>query len=255
MILLYFTATGNSLSVAKKIGGELLSIPQMIKEGRYKFEDDVIGVIAPTYGFNTPNIVSEFLNKAEFKADYKFAISTYGNMGGGVSKRMRTLGEVSNINFDYTNELLMVDNFLPLFEMDKQIEDIPKKKIDENLKIIIEDINNRKRLPIVKENLKDKAIYKVVKFAEKFQGEVGDTAKKFKFDENCSLCGTCMRVCPVNNIKVTDKVEFGSNCESCFSCVHNCIHNAIHIKNEKSAKRFRNEDVKLREIIASNSQL
>ena len=36
MKTLYFTATGNSLYIAKSIGGELLSIPKMIKEGRYE---------------------------------------------------------------------------------------------------------------------------------------------------------------------------------------------------------------------------
>ncbi|SPW87228.1 Uncharacterised protein [Enterococcus faecium] len=32
MTILYFTATGNSLYVAKRLGGKLISIPQMIKE-------------------------------------------------------------------------------------------------------------------------------------------------------------------------------------------------------------------------------
>lgn len=47
MKVLYFTATGNSLRVAKEIGGEPLSIPQMIKEGRYEFSDDKIGMVFP----------------------------------------------------------------------------------------------------------------------------------------------------------------------------------------------------------------
>ena len=32
MTILYFTATGNSLAVAKRLGGTLLSIPQLIRE-------------------------------------------------------------------------------------------------------------------------------------------------------------------------------------------------------------------------------
>ena len=40
MKIFYFTATGNSLYVAKKVGGELYSIPQMIKEGKWEFEKE-----------------------------------------------------------------------------------------------------------------------------------------------------------------------------------------------------------------------
>ncbi len=66
----YFTATGNSLHVAKKIGGELLSIPRMLKEKRFKFEDEAVGFVYPCYGFGLPRLVEEFILKSEFKADY-----------------------------------------------------------------------------------------------------------------------------------------------------------------------------------------
>lgn len=48
MKILYFTATGNSLAVAKKLGGELISIPQAIKNNQYEIKDDVIGFVFPT---------------------------------------------------------------------------------------------------------------------------------------------------------------------------------------------------------------
>ena len=47
MTVLYFTATGNGLHLAKQIGGDLVSIPQAIKEGNDKFADDKIGIISP----------------------------------------------------------------------------------------------------------------------------------------------------------------------------------------------------------------
>lgn len=54
MTIFYFTATGNSLSVAKKLGGELLSISQLVKEGRVDFADEVIGIICPVYCADVP---------------------------------------------------------------------------------------------------------------------------------------------------------------------------------------------------------
>ena len=46
MKLLYFTATGNCLSVAKRLGGEMLSIPQLMKSKTFAVEDDVVGVVS-----------------------------------------------------------------------------------------------------------------------------------------------------------------------------------------------------------------
>ncbi len=42
MTIFYFTATGNSLAVAKRVGGELISIPKALKDGESGYED--IGV-------------------------------------------------------------------------------------------------------------------------------------------------------------------------------------------------------------------
>ncbi|SPW41113.1 Uncharacterised protein [Enterococcus faecium] len=49
MTILYFTATGNSLYVAKRLGGKLISIPQMIKENKYEFSDERIGIVFPVF--------------------------------------------------------------------------------------------------------------------------------------------------------------------------------------------------------------
>ena len=72
MTVLYFTATGNSLFVARKIGGELLSIPKLVKEGKYEVKDDVVGLVCPTYCADVPRMVREYLAKATIEADYTF---------------------------------------------------------------------------------------------------------------------------------------------------------------------------------------
>ena len=64
MKILYFTATGNSLYAARQIGGEQLSIPQLIKEGNYEVKDDAVGIVCPVYCGNIPKMVRRFLAKA-----------------------------------------------------------------------------------------------------------------------------------------------------------------------------------------------
>ena len=49
MKIFYFTGTGNSLAVAKRLSGELASIPQVMKERDFVFKDEAIGIIFPLY--------------------------------------------------------------------------------------------------------------------------------------------------------------------------------------------------------------
>ncbi|HIW17731.1 MAG TPA: EFR1 family ferrodoxin [Candidatus Faecalicoccus intestinipullorum] len=80
--IFYFTGTGNSLAVAKRLSGELVSIPQVMKERDFVFKDEAIGIIFPLYCLNPPKMVREFLSKAKFNTDYLFAVATYGNLAG-----------------------------------------------------------------------------------------------------------------------------------------------------------------------------
>lgn len=61
-IILYFTGTGNCLYTVRQLadkGTELLSIPQMVKEGRYDFDADEIGLVYPIYGHMPPHRLPE----------------------------------------------------------------------------------------------------------------------------------------------------------------------------------------------------
>ncbi|HEY5560934.1 MAG TPA: EFR1 family ferrodoxin [Clostridiaceae bacterium] len=80
MKILYFTSTGNSLYVAKEIGGELLSIPQLEKSKTYEIKDEVIGIIIPIYMGGVPGLVEDYLKKIKLEAGYVFTILTYGKM-------------------------------------------------------------------------------------------------------------------------------------------------------------------------------
>lgn len=49
-MLFYFTATGNSLFVAKSLDEHVVSIPQEMKKDSLIYQDQVIGIVFPTYG-------------------------------------------------------------------------------------------------------------------------------------------------------------------------------------------------------------
>ena len=262
MKIFYFTATGNSLAVAKKIksslkGTELISIPQIIKED-INYEDEVIGLVFPTYCAYMPKIVRTFLKKAKLKAKYKFAIATYGNDfgrggDGNLMKIFDRYTEELNMHFNYLNSILMVDNYLDGYDIEKEILKLPSKEIDKHLDIIINDIKNRKQY-IKKGGLTGFINSLVTKPISKMQDN-GLASKDYIVNKKCNLCAICTKVCPSRNIKIEDnKVEFGNKCYKCYACIHACPANAIHLKSEKSSKRWRNENVSLNEIIHANNQ-
>ncbi|UCC57943.1 MAG: EFR1 family ferrodoxin [Candidatus Bathyarchaeum sp.] len=74
-------------------------------------------------------------------------------------------------------------------------------------------------------------------------------------DEKCIRCGTCVSVCPMNNIKiVNDKVTWNHNCEICLACIHWCPQNAIQHFNTQGIPRYHHPDITLQQIKAYKSK-
>ena len=246
MKVLYFTATGNNLYIAKRIGGENLSIPMLIKEGRFEFEDEKIGIVFPDYYFGVPKIVEEFLNKVTLKSKYVFGVTSYGSISGAATRHLLEIGKRNGIKFSYINEILMVDNFLPFFDVKKQLQMQPKKNIEENLTKIIKDIEGGRKY--IKKHSIIMEVFRSL--AEKKRNNQFE--KNFYVENNCNGCKVCESVCPVDNIKVDKKPVFNNNCQHCLACIHHCPQRAIRLKKEKSKERFINENITLKEIIESN---
>lgn len=248
MKILYYSGTGNSLYLAKRISKsfdcEMLSIPKLLNAKKFDFEEDIIGIVFPIYYLDIPKMVDEYLSKLNINANYIFSICTYGMFA------FNTKSLINRYSFkvDYTNELLMRDNFIPMFDMDDGRHKV--RDYERDIDIIISHIENRENF-----NIENSIKRSIGNIANKFTKpkNIGLEDEKFYVDSKCNLCAICQKVCVSNNIDIQEKVCFSHNCVQCMACIQLCPQKAIHHKKEKSSFRYINKNVTVKEIIDANN--
>ena len=251
-MVFYFTATGNSLYVAKQFSDTPISIPQIMRGKRRRFSDDTIGIVCPVFAGQPPKMVVKFLEESEFEAEYLYIILTYGHDESDSPEFTAQLAEKYGVFVDYIAAIKMVDNYLPVFDMEE--ETALEKNVEEQVKIAVQAVAERKRgVPeATKEQRKLHArVAKMNRLAPAF-----NNGSQIKVKEGCIGCGICEKVCPVGNFYVENgqAKRKQKTCEFCLACVQNCPQKAIGLrmadKNPKA--RYRNEHISLQEIMAAN---
>ena len=234
-MIFYFSGSGNSYAVAKKIAQNIEGeqILPLVNFKDFKQCDDAerIGFVFPCYCGNAPDIVLDFKNRLFSHVDkenkYVFAVITYANSPAGAY-----LGFKEDVDAWFKVKMPECDIFntsAPTLAKEKILLNQSLNKIDRFAKDVFDKkpISMYRQIPgmgIISKQLKKLFMYK-------------DFNKKLYADEKCVKCKQCVRYCPVQNIAFEDQPVWGSECVSCFGCVNRCPQDAIQAGKKTSGKR------------------
>jgi ferredoxin len=259
--IFYFSATGNSLSLTRRIADELgqcriISIPEAINNNTIKPSTPNVGFVFPVYAWGLPRIVSEFLEKLSFTGKpYVFAVVTCvaipGNTLIELRKSLRRKGAELNAGFAVKAGR---SSLMKLNSLDKIIIRLDRQRIQ--LK------SGESRLNEIVTTIKKKGKHRPETsspaaniFGSLIHGMAVKTFKTmdhaFLIEDSCTGCGNCAKICPRSNIVIEqNRPVFKHNCELCHACIQWCQNFAIrHPDFDSSLKQYHHPAVHRRDLI------
>lgn len=245
-MICYFTGTGNSYDVASRLaaglGDELVSLNEGIKSGEnraYASTKPFI-FVAPVYAGRIPAIVSEFIRTAKFTGpkEVYFIVTCAGMPDHSVDHIQELCHEKGWIlqGFDWVT---MPVNYILMFPTPSQ------KSIDKTIAA-----SEKKSFELIQQIKSGKPFFHHYFFGKLMSGPINRgfyqysvSAKGFYVNSSkCLHCATCVKVCPLNNIKLVNGLpSWGDKCTHCMGCISLCPAGAIEFKNKTEHKRrYRN---------------
>lgn len=255
-VIYYFSATGNSLKVAKDLAENLgdttlVSIPKVINS-ELNLSVDSIGIVFPVYCWGMPLMVAKFIKKLKAEhAKYFFAVATCGGSAAGTLLQTKKGLAQQNVKLAAGFVIQLPTNYIIWGEAIS--EERQKKMFDkwnERLSDIVNLIKNQEEHDIeagsfLSNFFLSKALYSVS------MPNFPKMDKSFWSDNNCNQCGICKNICPAGNIELNDgKPVWNHKCEQCLACIQWCPKQAIQYgKKTQGRKRYTNPFVSLKEFI------
>jgi ferredoxin len=191
---------------------------------------------------------------ATFKADYFYMIMTYGHDQSDSPEFTAKLAGERGVQVDYIGTVKLVDNYLPVFDMDEELA--IEKHAEDQVAAEVRAVSGKTR-KIPEATDEGRRLHQMVADMGK-QNPAFNNGEQITVTEGCVGCGICTKVCPIGNFTIKNgrAVRRSSTCEFCLSCAHNCPQKAIvmSIMDRNPKARYRNKFITLEEIIAANHQ-
>lgn len=230
-MVLYFSGTGNSRYVAKKIAeiseDALISIGQKIKGGDYDAirSEKPFVFVGPVYAGRLPRVMEEYIRKVNFSGTQKtYFIGTCAATPWVTVQYVEKLCGEKGFSLLGFNSVVMPQGYLAGGgTQPKEANDKVLKEAEPKITAIAEMIRDKQMLS--KEQPGKSLMSKVL---NPIMYSMIIRAKKFRVTEKCNGCGKCEQYCPLNNVKLTNgKPVWGKECTHCMACIAGCPCEAI----------------------------
>ena len=264
-MILYFSATGNSLAIARQLAERLNERLMLLTEA---VKQDLtgekrIGLVFPTYDFNLPPAMPEMVAQLKISPQsYVFTVVTCGSMAGNCVWVLRRLLRKKGIELAYSHKVSMPDNSALAFGRNPNKQLGKYERVPARMEQIIRELQNESHtlhyswFGLLSWLLGRPAVER---------GMIHYLGPKVNADK-CNGCGTCVRVCPIENIQLVESTKAkdrsselkstqvavtGDHCTVCLACVHACAQQAISTNGKETLKerQYRHQQIKLKDLL------
>lgn len=252
-MIIYFTGTGNTGMVARRLAdalgdGRTVSLDRRLtppyKPLETVGEEERVVWLFPTYSWDIPPVVAKYIAGVDLPGGEHarhYMVTTCGDDIGLTHIRWRKAMKNRGWPAEGAYSVIMPNTYTLMKGFDTDPEQLAEEKLwamPDRVRAIAESIKNREAGEINDVKTGKWAWIKTRIIAPWFH-TFDMSAKPFRVDpEKCTRCGRCMVECPMKNISIqrSGYPKWGDNCALCLRCYHQCRLQAVEYGDETKGK-------------------
>jgi ferredoxin len=253
--IFYYTGSGNSLWTARAIEGNLdgAEVVSMTRNagGPDTRGADVVGLVFPVHMWGVPRRVLGFVKALEeVRPVYVFAVAVNAGQVSNTLVQLKVVLAKKGIALAAGFGIVMPSNYIPWGGPGP--EEQRRKRYaaaEEKAARIAEEVRERRTQPVEKGPLWQRVVFSAL-YRISFT-HVSEMDKSFWVDEKCNSCGICAKVCPADNITISEgKPVWNHRCEQCLACIQWCPQEAIQYgKKTPGYRRYHHPGVTVKDMV------
>lgn len=232
-MILYFSATGNSAYVAKRIAAQIRDealdlLPRLREHDHSPLTSHRPWIlVVPTYAWQIPHVVQSWFQLTPLNENREvYFVLTCSDSVAGAGFHAKTLCQEKGLRYMGSAGIVMPENYIALFrtpgpEEASSILTAAHPDIDRVAGLMAAGAPLSEPAPKLIDKLRSDTVNRLF-----YRFII--SSKRFFVTEKCMGCGRCAQHCPTKNITlVKGKPMWSKHCTHCMACICNCPSAAV----------------------------